>query len=443
MIIPNRKISHTTILLAVIGIGFFLRALVAWYAFRDLSIPREEDDYIGWAQSWISTGVYPWPRKPPLYLFICALFLSFFGGDIAKVVASLVIVQVLISTFLIGVVYQLVKRIFSQNSYALAAMVWVATDPLLVLLSAFIISESIYTFLLLISIYFLFFAIYAPHWADSLRWSVLSGGVLGLASLTRSVGMVAIIPVLWLIGVSSNLNSYQRLVRGTVVGVTFSLVLAAWSWYNYKTYGHFAPSSAGPYNIAALWVGPGKSLYEGKTAEGNIEIWKEELEKLEKPRNDFELADQAASVAVEWALAHPLPTARAIVISQMKMLIAPWISQWREILALEKGSVTYKSVHLFLAGLRLASLSLLCLGFYRLMAQNALPIRTAGIFFLLLIGFHMLAGGGGANVRLVAPVAPYIDILASIGLVFLIRRLWGISLTRRLNHGLETMIDHR
>jgi 4-amino-4-deoxy-L-arabinose transferase-like glycosyltransferase len=429
------KVSNTTILLLVIGIGAFLRALLAWHALRDLSIPRESDDYIGLAQTWHATGVYPNSHFLPLYPLLSRLFLQLFNHDIARAITSILIFQVILGALGIGLIYHIQKRVLSRTSYALAGAGLVAIDPLLVLQSAYLLTEPIYTFLLLLSIYLLICAIHSAGGSGFWKWPLLTGFTLGLASLTRSVGLIAVALALLLMVFNFKLKLRQKLSQGFILGLTVVLVLLPWSWHNYKTYGRFSISSSGPYNLAALVIGPAKSQYEGETPEANLKIWQADLEGSE---NEFELADQAASVAVEWALAHPIPTIRTIVGGQMKLLVAPWISQWSEILALEEDTFIYKLVYLFLLGIRLALFGLLGLGIYRLAVQNSSWARRLGVFFLLVIGFHMLASGGSGNARLVIPVTPYIDLFAATGVVYLIRNIRGVRLTRLLDRDLQT-----
>src|SRR5262249_38614205 len=96
--------------------------------------------------------------------------------------------------------------------------------------------------------------------------------------------------------------------------------------------GRLAPSASGPYNIAALWVGPARGAVEGVVVQSNLEIWRRDMGRAYDAPNPYDRADAASIAALHWAAHHRGALIRALVRSQLTLWVAPWRGTWAKLL---------------------------------------------------------------------------------------------------------------
>jgi len=400
------------------GLGLLLRCGMMMIVFWHPDIPRESDDYLQIAVTWLTNGAYPTTLFPPLYPLLCRLLLVLFAQQPRVVVMMIVLIQTLLGSLCILFTYIITTHLFRQSFYVpIIAAILVACDPLLLIYGVFLLTESLYTFLVLLAIMILSWI----HTKKTHRflWDLGCGLVVGCAALTRSVGTLVLIPFGILI-LGTQEKPYERVLRLAItIGGAFVLI-GGWSWHNYLIFNRFSPSSSGSYNIAALWIGPAKSLVEGKTPETNLKIWEQELkDKIrEEPssNNGFVLSEAAAQVALHWASEHPMAVVKGFVRSQAIMLVGPSISRYAEVLNLPEHELSYQVLKIGLSGIR-GILELLCgIGFFSLLSHKIKPhLQLWSLSLCILIGLHMVAAGAGGYSRFIAPVVPYINIFAAFG----------------------------
>jgi 4-amino-4-deoxy-L-arabinose transferase-like glycosyltransferase len=162
----------------------------------------------------------PTAARPPFYPLALAAVYKVFGADV--VVGRLF--QVLLGTLIVPLTYLLARRIFSRGVALLAAAIS-AFNPFLIFISGYLLTENLYTVLLLLAMILL---------TDAARSGFASGGrlvgaalLLGTATLTRPhallFGLLAVLPILFRGGRLGN-----RVAGAALVLVTIAAVMAPW-----------------------------------------------------------------------------------------------------------------------------------------------------------------------------------------------------------------------
>ena len=170
-------------------------------------------------------------RRPPGYAFFAAGTILVLGEELR----ALVFVQHLLGVGMALLTYALGRLTFGPRAgrlAGLAAGLLVAFNGALILSGQSIMTETLFTILLLATLLTLLLAGKSGHRG----WALLAGLVLGVASLTRPVAqaLVFLVPLAFLL--------YTRrpwpIVRGTVlVGAGFAIVLAPWMLRNLAEHG--------------------------------------------------------------------------------------------------------------------------------------------------------------------------------------------------------------
>jgi 4-amino-4-deoxy-L-arabinose transferase-like glycosyltransferase len=166
-------------------------------------------------------------RRPPGYALFAAGTIVLLGEELR----ALVFVQ-----HLLGVVTALLTYLLGRSTFGrpagLVAGLLVALNGALILSGQSIMTETLFTLLLVATLLCLLLAGRSGNWV----WALLAGLALGAAALTRPVAqaLVVLVPLAFLI--------YTRrpwpIVRGTaLVGIGVALVLAPWMIRNLSEHG--------------------------------------------------------------------------------------------------------------------------------------------------------------------------------------------------------------
>jgi 4-amino-4-deoxy-L-arabinose transferase-like glycosyltransferase len=166
-------------------------------------------------------------RRPPGYAFFAAGTIMVLGEELR----ALIFVQHLLGVVTAMLTYVLGRVTFGRAAGLLAGLL-VALNGALILSGQSIMTETLFTFLLVASLLALLLAGRSGHWS----WALLAGLGLGAASLTRPVAqaLVILVPLAFLV--------YTRrpwpILRGTaLVGVGVALVLVPWMVRNLSEHG--------------------------------------------------------------------------------------------------------------------------------------------------------------------------------------------------------------
>ncbi len=186
----------------------------------------------------------PTAYRPPAYPYVLA-GVQIVGGWLGlEAVSAARLFQALLGALLAGLAGLLGARIWGRR-VGLIALALAAVDLPLILVSGTLISETFFVVLVLGS---LCAALEHRSGAGGRRWLVLAGALAGLAALTRTNGLVLLLPVVllaWRAGAAAGGRSRRRprLASAAVVLGCALLVVAPWTVRNAVLLGHFVPVS--------------------------------------------------------------------------------------------------------------------------------------------------------------------------------------------------------
>ncbi len=348
-------------------------------------------------QGMVNTDGAPTSFRPPLYPLLLALWYGPLGGG----PRIAVLFQIGLDLATVALTYDLARRWLSER-LALVAAALVAVNVALISASARLLSESLFTMLLVLSAWL------AVRWLEAARDGEPCGGraaatglAIGLGTLTRGV-LLPFAPLLVLAAAAPE----RRLPRGSLaLLVSFALTLAPWTARNARVHGAFVP----------VTTQVGITLYAGFAPPGGIfglqprDAVVRRVERLPEAAQSRALTREAIRVAV----ADPGRTARL----EVQKAVYFWSPVDWELLP-RYG--TFNPTYAFTAGLAFAWLILG--GGDRPRRRDVWFVWLPVLFlFVMALVFH-----GSPRYRL--PAEPLLAVLAALGVAEGTRR-WGARRT--------------
>lgn len=253
---------------------------------------------LGFARTMKDGSVVPDMFRTPLYPLVLASSQLLTGGFLAAL-----ILQVIIGSLIPGLTFLLGKEvgIGDFKSLILASGLTVI-EPLTVVFSFLLLTETIFIAFLLSSLIFLAKALKS----FDLKYAALAGLFLGLATLTRPITAYYPLFIILLVGAFCifNKGEFSKLWKPLAVFVTvFYLVLSPWMIRNYFISGNYAVSSVGTINLYSDYGASIYSLKEGiPFHEGERKVEKIFIDKYGLPSNYFDGNVDAELVSKETKL---------------------------------------------------------------------------------------------------------------------------------------------
>ena len=213
--------------LTLIGVVALLLRLAFLYRVPVILTGDSQSHYLPGYDLAFGNQFEPELRRPPGYAFFAAGTILVLGEELRALVFAqhLLGVATAMLTYLLG-------RVTFGRPAGLAAGLLVALNGALVLSGQSVMTETLFTFLLVATLLALLLAGRSGRWG----WALLAGIALGAAALTRPVAqaLVILVPLAFLV--------YTRrpwpVVRGTaLVGIGFALVLVPWMVRNLSEHG--------------------------------------------------------------------------------------------------------------------------------------------------------------------------------------------------------------
>jgi 4-amino-4-deoxy-L-arabinose transferase-like glycosyltransferase len=429
-VIDMMRLSNRTILLMALA----LRLIIVACAVRDPQIPIEPDHYLKIGHNIIAQNFYDFEVFPPIYVMLCG-FMSFFLG--AHAILTMLILQAILGTITVYFLMQISDLVFKNKNATVAVGIISALDPTLILQTGFILTETLYVFLISALLFLFLKTIYRSGYAKSqlLLNFAGCGMFLGLAVMTRSVGIV-LLPVLLFTLIVIFLERGKSLLPAVVLFLSFQATIAPWCLRNYVQWGSYAVSSSGPQNFAALFVGVAKMRAENKPLIASFDAW--ELDHPLTPdeiKNPFTFASAYSLQAKKWLGEHPIDFAKGFIVGQLNLFFGPYQSGWAQILY-GPDEIAKPLPKLALAGLIFWRIFVALFTF--LGARKFLAVykdkQKRNSFLLICLGIiaaHAAAVGSGGNARFLMPAIPIMSLISGLGfslqLESLKKKFWNRS----------------
>lgn len=167
-------------------------------------------------------------RTPGYPLFIAAIYWLF--GYRPEMVT---LAQNLLSLGLLLIGYLLAKRLFGPKAAMFAAAL-MALDVGGIILANVTFTETLFIMLFVSATYCLFRSFDSPRGID---WMAGAGLLLGLATLVRPASLYLLIVLLPLIWWMMRYSWREKGIRTIIFGAVFLLMLAPWSYRNFRVFG--------------------------------------------------------------------------------------------------------------------------------------------------------------------------------------------------------------
>lgn len=384
--------------------------------------------------------------RTPGYPAFIALVYAALGRD----PVMLVLVQVLIGCLGVWLLFLLAKALWLSERAAVLAAGLLAVEPVSVLMTNRILTETVFTTVLMGALWCL-----ARYWQSGSRcWLAASAPALAMAALIRPISQflpIALIPA-FLAACRQRPWPRWRLACGAWLLLSLSLT-SAWAFHNWKISGCWTLSSIGDLNLY---------YYRARAVLAEVEgISNQEARlRLEQHIND-KVQQEGLSEAETYALIrrsamdlfvrHPLQTLRMTIKGAARIMLDPGYSLVCTILdrndssfecfpgfaTMDEAGAAKRSLNRFMGMNPLQKavlvwsavlLTLMCVagaaGLLRLLRRRQWPA------FLLLATviayFVVLAAGAEATSRFRVPIIPFLALAAA---VFLQARMDGMNET--------------
>ncbi len=294
-------------LAAICALSLALRALVI-ANMLDAKLFADMQEYHDRAMHLLKTGtLFPDAFRVPLYpMFIAGVF-KVFGPNLLAVRLA----QALLGTSSVALTYFLARRVVPSRA-ALAAAFIVAVYPALLLYSAYLMAETLFSFLAVLTLVL---------WLKRRAWAAVAAGVvLGAAMLTRSVGLALIggivIAEVWRAVMRRDAIDRAALTHLAALFAGVALAMMPWVARNYGIYHRFLPTDTSSGFNVLIGNYPGATgRHPGIAAvEGVMRVY------WSAARNDLERSDIGMRAGRAFVLEHPGRAAR-LALLKMAYLI--------------------------------------------------------------------------------------------------------------------------
>jgi len=383
-----------------------------------------------------SSGVPIAPRHPILRTPVYPLFVAGVYATSGYRVYMVLLLQVIMGAVSCLIIYRIGTVLFNSKVGFLAGCL-LAVDFASLLYANNLMTETLFTFLFLVSIYFVVRFLKR----SSIKYLIWGGLFMGLATLCRPVSLYfPVFLVLFFIFSSfvKRIRPVNRITNGLVFILIFLLTLSPWLIRNTMVSGfphvssmaHMAPLNNAAYLEQAR---SGRSLKEIKGE------FSKELENLVKGKN-LSAAEEvriAQQLALEKIMKHPILYARVHLTGVLPTLVEPGSSEFWRVLGREPRGIHLLSTLLtkgpggviatvvgnksfsqicYIAG-AMIFLLVVYIGLAVGLIDLTLKRKYSVVILLLAIpGYFLLTVGPLGDMRFRVPIMPYIMLLAAYGI---------------------------
>ncbi|RKX22257.1 MAG: hypothetical protein DRP51_02710 [Candidatus Zixiibacteriota bacterium] len=202
----------------------------------------------------------------PGYSFLLAIAFKLFGITSWPILS----LQIILSSLSCIYIYKISHILFNNRKISFIAAILAATSLTSISLSAAILTESLFFFLLVLAIFYFFTGLNNGKW----KYFVFCGIMLGISTLIRSVGLFFPVILIFMAFVyplkSSVLSRKTALIRSIVTGMILIIVALPWAIKNKSEHQIFTVSETGA--LAARNYLCSRVIYEAESRKSLIEL---------------------------------------------------------------------------------------------------------------------------------------------------------------------------
>ncbi len=203
------------------------------------ALDADSKGYLLLAEQLLDSHSFPSILRTPVYPFFIAVVYSFLG----KFPQAVLLFQYLVDSFTAIIVVLLFFRLFQNVTYSVLAGFLYAVNPFSVFYSTRILSETVFTFLFTVAVYFFVLFLFNRR---KLFLSV-SSLLLGIAVLCRPIAFytpLLLVPCIFFAGYALK----DRMRNVLIFLMVFFAVLLPWYAKNHAQYGRWTLSTIADFN---------------------------------------------------------------------------------------------------------------------------------------------------------------------------------------------------
>jgi 4-amino-4-deoxy-L-arabinose transferase-like glycosyltransferase len=432
------KTEYKQVLLVILlALLLRLSVLPIAYLYPDRVMSNDSPTYIDPARQLIANGYYTYPSllRTPLYPMFLALVFTLFGDSLV----SIIVIQILLSTFNVFLTYLLARKFFSSST-AIIASLFLAIGLESITSQFFILSETFFTTLFLGAVYCLAEYKFTQRWT----WLVGSGILMGLSILCRPIALYFPVLILIFFAFLHHRELKKLLLSCGIFLIAVSVVIVPWYYRSYILTGKPILSTITNYNLLFYNAASLDAELNDRSLDEQQEIYTNRVQtvlaEMKILRTEKSLDDIYGNLAKRIILGHPVQyifthlkyDARNFLPGMAGALeiFSPLDNGSRdgaEILHKEGLSATFSLyfgddwVSLFI----LAPFIMILFIIYLADLFGAIVLVKQRSWFvigllLLPIAYYLLIPGAPSNSRFRVPVMPYMSILAGVGIISII-----------------------
>ncbi|MDP3789836.1 MAG: glycosyltransferase family 39 protein [Candidatus Omnitrophota bacterium] len=442
-------------ILFIIVIAIFIAASFA-FIFKKSWQPETDAvqyDAIGWN---IASGhgfsmdnsepYVPTMLREPVYPFFLAGIYRIFGHNLMAVVLA----QIALFVITCVMTYILARGIFNEK-VAIYSGVLCALSPALANYPGYLLSETLFTFLLCATVFCANRAAASQRWV----WFFISGAALAVTVLCKSIMVLFFFPALAgiiLFRRPADPDVPRKLVmRITVFSIAFILLVGSWSYRNHSLFGTYQISLRGG---TALWEKAGRmskpwhdikkeavfnfseylgaKLFPGTAEdprnvilEWSAKAYYKDLELKKMGLSSLEADRAMGKEALGKIYAEPLKFLAYVPIEMIKMtsfMYVPVLNEARVIAwfhRMDHGDAVLSGIR---GVFRLCAYPILILAIIGIFAQ-ARAVKKLYFILVAIIYVNLIYSMLFAMGRYAVPLVPFYSILASAGFLAVVNRL--------------------
>ncbi|MFN8284883.1 MAG: glycosyltransferase family 39 protein [Chitinophagales bacterium] len=373
--------------------------------------------------------------RTPGYPFFVSIIYFISGNHVSHVL----FIQIFLNLISIVLMYKIGAALFSEKTGFIAAVLF-SLDLHHIIFIYYILTETIYTTVFLLGLYYFIKAIKT----NQLKFFLMTGILYGISALIRPISQFYIYCVFAFVLIFFYKNRKNGIRFSFMLLIGYFVTIAPWCARNYSEYGHFALSNIKGYNLL-FW---NASYYEAKRQHKTIEEINQsfvvELEKMgwRKDANPFDKEKYDGALANKIIKANFADYLKTHLIGTVKIHLSLGTQSLTEVLhvpskkfseeekytngifTLMKKFFAQKTIAEILLGLFVA-VFLAIIYFFAIIGIWQM-IKTRHVLLMLFLlgsaGYFALISGIISYARYRLPSIPFYILLASLGIVWLLER---------------------
>ena len=406
------------VFLVILGIALAIRLVVVGVT-RDYELVTDAADYHrhavsisngdGYPETMLAGDGGPTAFRPPLYPYFISAVYTVTGPRWNAVR----VIQAFLGVVIVALIGLIALRLWDRR-VALVASGIAAVYPPLIISGAVLLGEILFLTLELGAIAA---ALQHRRSTHRYRWLVAAGILAGLASLTRSNGVVLLLPLLVACWPGRGAVSGRWLLQPATLLASALVVVAPWTVRNAVELDSFVPvATQSGYALAGTYNETSRTDPDEPGAWQPPRLLPEFRDLFGSSTDEVELDRELRSHAVEFIGEHPLYPAEVGVLNTLRVLDLSGLGYAERIAGYHAISAKVTA---------LGAISFYVVGLMALIGAFTLAARAAPLFLWLtpvvfLLSVVMVSDSAG---RYRVPLEPFVILLAALGTVALWRRL--------------------